>query len=138
MDSTITVIQVLLGPPLTVGGLLKLILPYAKYTNVPAVAWSKEFKVEHLKLIGVLEVSGGVGLIVPLFLPSLTMLTPLAAVGIALYMSGAMATHLRRSEYPHMVGNLMWLGLALFLAYGTLVGFSVWAFTAMRNLRAEQ
>ena len=126
MDTVITVIQVLLGLLLTVGGLLKLTLPYAKYTNLPGVAWSKDFKPEHIRLIGVFEVSGGVGLIVPLFLPSLTMLTPLAGVGIALYMSGAMATHLRRSEYPHMVGILMFfLGPALFVAYGRLVGFAV-------------
>jgi DoxX-like family len=126
MDTVITVIQVLLGFLGTVGGLLKLTLPYAKYSNIPAVAWSKEFKPAHLRLLGVLEVSGGVGLIVPLFLPSLTMLAPLAAVGIALYMAGAMATHLRRSEYPHMVGNLLFfLVPALFLAYGKLVGFAV-------------
>ncbi len=125
MDTVITVIQVLLGLLLTVGGLLKLTLPYAKYADLPGVAWSKDFKPEHIRLIGVLEVSGGVGLIVPLFLHSLTMLTPLAAVGIALYMSGAMATHLRRSEYPHMVGILMFfLGPALFVAYGKLVGFA--------------
>jgi putative oxidoreductase len=126
VDTAITVIQVVLGLLLTLGGLLKLILPYAKYSNLPGVAWSKDFKPEHLRLIGVLEVSGGVGLIVPLFLPSLTMLTPLAAVGIALYMAGAMATHLRRSEYPHMVGNLMFFLLpALIVAYGKLVGFAV-------------
>ena len=126
MDTVITVIQVLLGLLLTVGGLLKLTLPYAKYTNMPGVAWSKDFKPEHIRMIGILEVSGGVGLIVPLLLDSLTMLTPLAAVGIALYMSGAMATHLRRSEYPHMVGILMFfLGPALFVAYGRLVGFAV-------------
>jgi hypothetical protein len=77
-------------------------------------------------MIGVLEVSGGVGMLVPLFFNSLTMLTPLAAVGIALYMSGAMATHLRRSEYPHMLGILMFfLAPALFVAYGKLVGFAV-------------
>jgi uncharacterized membrane protein YphA (DoxX/SURF4 family) len=126
MDTVITVFQVVLGLLLTVGGLLKLTLPYATYTNQPGVAWSKDYQPEHIRLIGVLEVSGGVGLIVPLFLPSLTMLTPLAAVGIALYMSGAMATHLRRSEYWNMVGILLFfLGPALFVAYGKLVGFAV-------------
>ena len=125
MNNAITVIQVLLGLLFIVGGLLKLTIPYVKYTNLPAVGWSKEFKPEHIRLIGALEVSGGLGLIVPLFLPSLAPLTPLAAVGIALYMSGAMATHLRRSEYLHMVGNLMFfLGPALFVAYGKLVGFA--------------
>lgn len=124
MDTAVTVIQGLLGVLLTMGGLLKLGLPYAKYTNIPGVSWSKDFKPWHLKLIGVLELSGGVGLLVPLFLPSLTMLTPLAGVGIALYMAGAMAIHLRRSEYPHMAGNLLlFLVPALFVAYGKLVGF---------------
>src|SRR5260221_10764242 len=126
MDTVITVIQVVLGLAFAAGGeLTKLTLPYAKYTQLPGQGWSKDFKPEHIRLIGVLEVSGGAGLIVPLFLRSLTMLTPLAAVGIALYMAGAMATHLRRSEYPHMVGNLMFfLGPALFVAYSKLVGFA--------------
>jgi uncharacterized membrane protein YphA (DoxX/SURF4 family) len=125
MDNAITVIQVLLGLLFIVGGLLKLTIPYAKYTKLPTVGWSNDFKPAHIRLIGVLEVSGGAGLIVPLFLYSLAMLTPLAAVGIALYMSGAMATHLRRSEYLHMVGNLLFfLGPALFVAYGRLVGFT--------------
>lgn len=126
MDTAITVIQVLLGFFLTVGGLAKLILPYAKYSSIPAVAWSKDFKPEHIRLIGVLETCGGVGLIVPLLLPSLTMLTPLAAVGIALYMAGAIATHLRRSEYLHMAGiSIVFLGPALFVAYSNLTGFAV-------------
>jgi hypothetical protein len=69
------------------GGLLKLTLPYAKYSSLPNLGWAKEFKPAHIRLIGVLEVSGGVGLVAPLYFHSLTMLTPLAAVGIALYMS---------------------------------------------------
>lgn len=126
MNTLTTVIQVLLGVAFPIGGLAKLALPYAKYSNMPAVAWSKEFKPAHLRLLGVLEVSAGVGLMVPLFLPSLRLLTPLAAVGIALYMSGAMATHLRRSEYALMVANLMFfLVPALFVAYGRLFGFAV-------------
>ncbi|MEO8395679.1 MAG: DoxX family protein [Chloroflexota bacterium] len=126
MDSANPVIQVVLAVAFTAGGLAKLALPYGRYSNIPAVAWSKEFKPEHLRLLGILEVGAGIGLILPLFLPSLWMLTPLAAVGVALYMSGAMATHLRRSEYALMVGNLMiFLVPALFVAYGTLVGFAV-------------
>ena len=60
-----------------------------------------------------------------LFVPALTMLATLAGVGMALVMAGAMATHLRRAEYPNIVGNLLWLGVALFVAYGTLVGLAV-------------
>lgn len=120
MDTGITVIQVVLGL-FAGGGLLKLTQSYARYVKLPAQGWANEFKPEHVRLIGVLELVAGVGMIVPLLLPSLKMLTPLPAVGIALVMAGAMATHLRRSEYPLMIGNLVYLGLALFVAYGTLV-----------------
>jgi hypothetical protein len=123
MDTVITVIQVLLTLFLAVAGLGKLTLPYAKLAA--KAAWVNDFKPEHIRLISVLEVCAAVGMLMPLFLPSLTMLTPLVAVGTALVMAGAMATHLRRSEYLNMAGNLMWLGLALFVAYGKLVGFAV-------------
>jgi hypothetical protein len=125
MSAVSTVIQVVLGLLLSVGGLLKLTLPYAKYSNLRYVGWAKEFKPAHIRLIGVLEMSGGVGLAAPLYFDSLTMLTPLAAVGIALYMSGAMATHLRRSEYPQIAGILLFfLAPALFVAYGKLGGLA--------------
>jgi uncharacterized membrane protein YphA (DoxX/SURF4 family) len=126
MENTIIIIQALIGLLQIVGGVTKLFLPYARYTSISAVAWSKEFKPAHLRLLGVLELSGGIGLIVPLFVPSLAILAPLAAVGLALYMSGAIAIHLRRSEYPQIVGILIvFLVPALFVAYGTLVGFAV-------------
>ena len=125
MDNAITVIQVLLTLLLTVSGLLKLTQPYAKFVKLPAQAWANYFKPEIIRLIGVLEVCAAVGIIVPLFVHSLMMLTPLAAVGMALIMSGAMVTHLRREEYLNTVGTLMWLGLALFVAYDKLVGFAV-------------
>lgn len=76
-------------------------------------------------LIGILEASAALGFIVPLFVPSLEMLAPSAAIGMALIMAGAMATHLRRAEYLNMAGNLIWLAQALFLAYSKLVGFAV-------------
>jgi hypothetical protein len=125
MDTVTTVIQVVLTLIFTAGGLTKLTLPYARFTKLPFQAWANEFKPQHIRLIGVLEVCAAVSMLVPLFLHSLTMLMPLAAVGMALVMSGAMATHLRRSEYVNMVGNVTWLGLALLLAYSKLVGFAV-------------
>lgn len=124
MDTVLTVIQIALTLVFTGGALTKLTLPYARFTKVPFQAWANDFKSQHIRLIGVLEACAAVGMIAPLFLPSLMMLAPLAAVGMALVMAGAMATHLRRSEYLNMLGNAMWLGLALFVAYGRLVGFA--------------
>ncbi len=126
MDNLINIIQFVLAFAFTAGGIAKLVIPYARYSNIPAVGWAKEFKPEHLRLLGVIEVCGGLGILLPLFVPSLQVITPLAAVGVALYMAGAMATHLRRSEYVNMAGNLLvFLVPALLVAYVRLVGVAV-------------
>ena len=88
MDTAITVIQVLLTLLFAVSGLLKLTQPYAKFVKLPAQAWANDFKPEHIRLIGILEVCAAIGIIVPVLLQSLTMLTPLAAVGHALLVTG--------------------------------------------------
>lgn len=125
MDTAITVIQVFLVVGFTLGGLAQLFVPYARYTRLPAQGWANDFKPWHVKLIGFLKVCATVGMIASLFLPALALLMPLAAVGLAMVMAGAIATHLRRAEYPNIIGNLVYLGLALFVAYGTLVGLAV-------------
>jgi hypothetical protein len=102
MNTTITIMQVILALIFTGGGLTKLTLPYARFTKVPFQAWANDFKPEHVRLIGVLEACAAVGLV-----------------------AGAMATHLRRSEYLNMVGNLVWLVLALFITYSYVVGAAV-------------
>ncbi len=124
MDTAITIIQVLLALLFTISGVLKLTRPYSKFVKLPAQDWANDFQPQIIRLIGVFEVCAAVGLIVPLLLHTLPMLTPLAGVGMAMIMAGAMATHLRRIEYANVVGNLVWLGLALFVAYGSLVGFT--------------
>jgi VIT1/CCC1 family predicted Fe2+/Mn2+ transporter len=49
----------------------------------------------------------------------LPILTPLAAVGLALTMGGAFMTHLRRKEMvPMGVMNMMLFAMAAFVAYG--------------------
>jgi hypothetical protein len=124
MDNSITVIQVLLTIFAAAAGLLRLATPYAMFTKLPAQGWAYDFQPWQIKVIGIFEIAAAFGIIASLFLPSLTMLTSLAAVGLALVMAGAMATHLRRSEYPNMFGNLVWLGLALFFAYSKLLGLA--------------
>ena len=125
MDTAIIVIQVFLIIGFTIGGLSQLFIPHSQYAKLPAQGWATDFKPWHVKLIGFLKVCATAGMIASLFLPSLKMLTPLAALGIAMVMAGAIATHLRRLEYPNIVGNLVFLGFALFVAYGRLFGFAV-------------
>ncbi len=119
MESGFTWLQIVLAIFAVGAGLLRLVTPYARFTQLPLQGWSKEFLPWHVKVIGALELLAGIGLILPIFVPSLAILAPLSAVGLALVMAGAMATHLRREEYPNLVGNLVWLALALYFVYDT-------------------
>ena len=96
MVSIISILQVLLAVAFAGAGLSKLTQPHAKLGA--RMAWVNDFSPQSVRLIGALEVCGAIGIMLPFLLRSLSMLTPLAAVGLALIMSGAMATHLRRNE----------------------------------------
>ena len=69
-----------------------------------------------MKVIGALEVLAALGLILPAALGVLEVLTPLAALGIALLMAGAAVTHIRRHETRALAGPIVLGVLAAFVA----------------------
>lgn len=81
----------------------------------------EDFSLGTVRVIGVLEVLGAIGIVLPALIGILPWLTPLAAVGFALTMIGAAITHLRRSEYPNIIVNVIIFALAAFVAYGRFV-----------------
>ena len=75
-----------------------------------------------VKTIGVLEILGAAGLVLPAALGVAPMLTPLAAAGLAVLMVGAVFTRIRRHEVKPMVADLVYLALAAFVAWGHFFG----------------
>jgi hypothetical protein len=74
-----------------------------------------------LKVVGILELMGAAGLILPGLTKILPILTPIAAVGLVLTMVGAIVVHLPRKEYANVGGNVVLLLMAAFVAYGRFV-----------------
>jgi hypothetical protein len=73
------------------------------------------------RLIGILEILGALGLILPTATRILPWLTPLAAVGLSLVQVGAIITHALRGETAMTLPvNLVLLALALFVIWGRL------------------
>jgi len=101
-------------------GMMKLTQPKEKLAE-RGMAFVEDFSPNIIKTIGALEVAGAIGLILPLLLNIVPILTPLAAVGLVLTMIGAALTHIRRNEIPAIVPNLVLLGIAAFIAYGRFV-----------------
>jgi uncharacterized protein YjeT (DUF2065 family) len=81
-------------------------------------AWVEDFSQGSVRIIGVLEVLGAIGIVVPALTGIVPSLTPLAALGLVLTMIGAALTHLRRAEYGAIAVNVVVLILAAFVAYG--------------------
>lgn len=81
----------------------------ASMSAVPRRLWA---------FIGVAEMLGGIGLILPAITGILPWLTPLAALGIAIIMLLAAGFHASRREYQSVVSNLVLLALAAFVVYG--------------------
>lgn len=71
-----------------------------------------------VRLIGVSEVLGGLGLILPAATRIKPWLTPLAGLGLATIMVLAAATHAARGEFPGIGVNVVLGGLAAFVAWG--------------------
>jgi uncharacterized membrane protein YphA (DoxX/SURF4 family) len=70
------------------------------------------------RFIGVAELLGAAGLILPAATGILPSLTPLAAAGLALVMLGAIIFHVSRREYPNLILNTILLAMSVFVAYG--------------------
>ena len=75
-------------------------LKLARPKEALGLPWVEDFSARSVKLIGLAEVLGAVGLIVPRLTGIAPVLTPIAALCLLAIMIGAIATHLRRKENP--------------------------------------
>lgn len=80
-------------------GLMKIARPKDALAS-SGLAWVEDFSSGPIKLIGLAEVLGAVGLVVPPLVGILPLLSPLAGIALAVLMVGAVVTHLRRKETP--------------------------------------
>lgn len=93
-----------------------------KKTGGERMAWVDSVSDSNLKLIGILEVLIGFGLVLPQLTGILPWLTALAAVGFVCTMIGALLLHLQRKDgVQSLVTNIVLLLLAAFVAYGRFV-----------------
>ena len=90
---------------------------YAR-TRPPMTSYAEDLSDRSFKTIGVLEVLGGIGLVLPRLLGIAPVLTPLAALGFVGLMIGAIVTHLRRGERQLVIFNVILMLLALFVFWG--------------------
>ncbi|MCI0648540.1 MAG: DoxX family protein [Chloroflexi bacterium] len=120
MNIALWIVQILLAIVFLMAGVTKITQPTEKLVE-RGMGFVEDFSPNTIRLIGVLEVLGAIGVVLPALTGILPWLTPLAAVGLALTMVGAALTHLRRGEYPNIIANVILFALTVFVAYGQFV-----------------
>lgn len=110
------IIQILVALGFGLAGLGKVL--QSKEKLLSRMAWVNDFSQSQVRMIGLLEVLGALGVILPAATGILPWLTPVAAAGLVLVMVGAMLTHIRRKEYPIVPVNLVLLILAALVVIG--------------------
>jgi uncharacterized membrane protein YphA (DoxX/SURF4 family) len=115
METALWIAQVLLAAIFLVTGTTKLTQPRLKMAAGP-MRWAADVTDAQFRTIGLLEVLGAIGLILPAALGIAPLLTPLAAVGLVLTMVGAIRTHVRYAETDRLAVPIVVLALALLVA----------------------
>jgi DoxX-like family len=72
--------------------------------------------IAQVHVVGLLEVLGALGLVLPGAFGIAPLLTPLAAVALALTMVGAIITHVRTGETDRLAVPVVLLALCVFVA----------------------
>ena len=118
MPIVLWIIQALLALVFLYSGGKKLI---RSNEQIRALPWARDLSIALVRGIGVLEVLGAIGLILPVVTGILPWLTPLAAAGLVVLMLGAAWINVGLRLYTAFGANLVLLALAAFVAFGRLV-----------------
>ncbi|MEO0559341.1 MAG: DoxX family protein [Bacteroidota bacterium] len=117
MNVALWIVQGLVALAFAAAGVMK--LTQSKDAMRDKMPFVDDFSDGAIRLIGLLEVLGAVGVVLPWLLGVSPWLTPLAALGLALTMLSAAVVHIRRNE-PIII-NVFLFALAMFVVWGRWV-----------------
>jgi putative oxidoreductase len=110
------IVQVLLAAAFFVVGFAKAVQPIDELAQ--QMAWVTAVPSGLVRFIGVMEIAGAVGLVLPAATRIAPLLTPIAALGLLLVMVLAAGFHLLRGEIAALPLNFVLGALAAFVMWG--------------------
>lgn len=111
MNILLWVLQVLMALVFLAHGLMLLFPPASLVAEINANLGILRY------VIGVAEVLGGIGLVIPGITRILPQLVPTAAAGLTIIMIGATVYHIRRGEVSGTITTAILLAIVAYLAY---------------------
>ncbi|MFC3809342.1 DoxX family protein [Lacihabitans lacunae] len=116
INITLWVAQVLLVAMFIMAGATKLSQPAEVLAQ--SLPWVTSTPIALVRFIGLSEVLGGLGLILPALLRIKPFLTTWAAIGLAVVMLLAAVFHATRGEFSNIGINVLIMAIAAFIAWG--------------------
>ncbi|MBE8523970.1 DoxX family protein [Amycolatopsis sp. H6(2020)] len=116
MNIFLWIVQAVLAAMFGMAGVMKATQPKDKLAD--RLPWVADFSPATVRFIGVVELAGALGLILPAATGIAPILTPLAATGLAGTMLLAALTHARRKEPAAIAFNAVLLALVTVVAWG--------------------
>ncbi|MDC9837187.1 DoxX family protein [Rhizobium binxianense] len=110
------VAQALIFASFTLFGCMKFFMPADQLAAM--WVWPGEVPVWFLRLMGVIDFAGGVGVLLPALTRIQPRLSVLAALGCVLLQIAAMIFHVSRGETPALPLNVILLALSAFILWG--------------------
>ncbi|XAH21716.1 DoxX family protein [Xylophilus sp. GW821-FHT01B05] len=95
---------------------MKLATPFPELARM--MPWTGELPQTFVRFIGLVDLAGGLGILLPSLTRVLPRLTVLAALGCTVLQVFAIVFHVSRGEAPMIVLNIPMLALALFVLWG--------------------
>ncbi len=116
LNFTLWVLQVLVAAPMLLGGILKLGQPV--YKLAASYPWMGQVAPAFLRFIGLVDLSGGLGLLLPSLLRLRPIISAWAAAGVVVLMTCATVFHISRGEAGGIGLNIVLALLAAIVAWG--------------------
>lgn len=123
MNIALWIVAGLLAAGFLTAGIGLLVLPPTRYRALHSSQhWVDAFPAPFLKFMGVLKVAAALGLVLPPLFGIATWLTPLAALGLMMFMTGAVTIRVTRREWGSAIGDVAFIAMAAFVAWGRTFG----------------
>ncbi len=118
LNIALWVVQLLLAAMFIMAGASKLFQPISELAKT--LPWVTDVPEAIIRFIGISELLGGLGLLLPSILRIKPVLTPYAAIGLTTIMLLASIFHISRGENSVIGINLVIMALSLFVAWGRM------------------
>lgn len=116
LNISLWVAQATLATMFLMAGVMKSTTPIAELGQ--SLPWVNDVSEGLVRFIGISELLGGIGLLLPALLRIKPIFTPLAAFGLFVVMVLAFGYHIMKGEYQALGFNAILAAIALFIAWG--------------------